>query len=138
MCASRAFRRKSMKSRGGSSDWKRSNDDSAYANSKSASRAGGGGGGVTAMAISSIFGLFRARTKPLTEISEAKIKQGIERAAAVLAAYGKVLSEDKDSGLIGDIKRLPNSKEEIKAAIKVLLKVATDPAMHAHLRNGYI
>jgi hypothetical protein len=91
------------------------------------------------MAISEIFqGIFHARSKRPAEVNEAQTKQGIERAATILAAYGKVLSEDKDGGLIADIKRLPNSKEEIKAAVRILLKVTIDPAMREHLRTGYI
>jgi len=81
--------------------------------------------------------LFHKETKRGPE-SEPQLKQAVERAATIVAEYGEVLSDNRQRGLVQDEKRLPSSKEQIKAAVRVLLRVTKDPAMREHLKTGYV
>ena len=81
--------------------------------------------------------IFQSPRRSVVEDDNAQFKPAVLRAIAIIGVYGNVLVEDEKSGLVRDIKRLPNSKEQIKAAISVLLKVTTDPVMRNHLKTGW-
>jgi hypothetical protein len=91
------------------------------------------------MALGSFLsGLFHAKTKRSPSVGEAQFKPTVKDAGAIVAAYGKVLSDDQKGSLIQDEAQLPYAKEQIKAAVRVLLRITEEPKMREHLRTGYV
>jgi hypothetical protein len=79
--------------------------------------------------------LFGSPTKSV-EMDEIKANKIVEGAQKIVAAYGDVLANK--IGVVQDIKELPYQKDQIKLALKILLKLTTDVTMQNHLRSGYV
>jgi NADPH-dependent ferric siderophore reductase len=56
----------------------------------------------------------------------------------IVTAYGAVLAEPSALGSVRDLRSLPYSKEDIKTALMIALKVTVDAAIREHLKVGYI